>query len=43
MAQEIAYVCYWVNPQYMWIGGPGGSLIQVTVDTSVRYVSWDNT
>ena len=43
MAQEIAYVCYWVNPQYMWLGGAGGQLIQVTVDTTVRYASWDNT
>ncbi len=43
MAQEFAYACYWVNPQYMWLGGPGGSLIQVTVDTTVRFISWDNT
>ena len=43
MAQEFAYICYWVNPQYMWLGGKGGQLIQVTVDTTVRYVSWDNT
>ena len=43
MAQQIAYNCYWVNPAYVWIGGAGGQLIQVNVDTSIRNVAWDNT
>ena len=37
MVHFIALACYWVNPQYIWIGGPGGALTQISVDTSERY------
>ncbi len=43
MQYYVAIVCYWVNPQYIWVGGKGGSHVpvQISIPETEKCKQWD--